>query len=67
MVSHHHPALRLKGHSPMTKVTPTAKTDQVQLTDEDLKIVTGGTKSKQVKQVKQIEFLKVRLIEVFLT
>ena len=47
----------------MTKVTFTEKSDQVQLTDEDLEVVTGGTKPKHVKQ----EFLVVKMSEVFIT
>ena len=48
----------------MTKVTFTEKSDQVQLTDEDLEIVAGGTKSKPVKQQ---EFLVVKMTEVLIT
>ena len=50
----------------MTKVTFAEKSDQVQLTDQDLEIVAGGTKPK-TKPVKQQEFLIVKMTEVFIT
>jgi hypothetical protein len=58
------PRAQSQGHSPMTKVTFTEKSDQVQLTDQDLEIVAGGTKPKHVKQQ---EFLVVKMTEVFIT
>jgi hypothetical protein len=60
------PRAQSQGHSPMTKVTFAEKSDQVQLTDQDLEIVAGGTKPKS-KPVKQQEFLIVKMTEVFIT
>jgi hypothetical protein len=47
----------------MTKVIRNEKSDQAQLTDKDLEIVTGGKKSKHV----QHEFLVVKMNEVLIT